>query len=281
MNNTSRRTDRTGVEKANYDSHLARIKQAKTSVDCQAPKPHPLLNRADVDQVGKRSSLPLHLFSLNDLNQLFINARILFFVVSSLQRRRYASIEYDNRILLARIATIIQSKPSTNEINETSDIYSTSKRELTKSRKKVELQKICDENHKLLKRIQTASSAYKVTEWDEHARVNELHKRNISAYPEYYEKIDRDNLLAKSGSPTYTSMEPSMKMRGQSLSSPNGHGINSNPLAGSVNSPDFLALSGRHSGEKVLPHLQGKRKTSIDKVFPDWKKKSDVLISGV
>lgn len=50
-----RRPDRIGVEKVNYDSHLARVKQAKTSVDCHAPKSHPLLNRVDVDQVNEAS----------------------------------------------------------------------------------------------------------------------------------------------------------------------------------------------------------------------------------
>lgn len=177
---------------------------------------------------------------------------------------------------MARIATIIQSKPSVNDAFETSELYSTSKREITKSRKKVELQKISDENHKMLKRIQQAPSAYKVTDWDEHARVNELHKRSISAFPEYYDKIDRDISHAKCGSPMNVIGEPSIKMR-----SPNGYGFNADVLTGSLDSANFIEYSGRLSGEKVLPHLQGKRKTSIDKVFPDWKKKSDVLISGV
>ena len=49
----TRRPDRIGVEKVNYEAHLARVKHAKTSVDCQAPKAHPLLNRGDVDQVNE------------------------------------------------------------------------------------------------------------------------------------------------------------------------------------------------------------------------------------
>ena len=49
----ARRPDRIGVEKVNYDSHLARVTQAKTSVDCHTPRPHPLLNRGDVDQVSE------------------------------------------------------------------------------------------------------------------------------------------------------------------------------------------------------------------------------------
>jgi hypothetical protein len=213
---------------------------------------------------------------------------ILFVTICSFQRRRYASIEYDNRILLARIATIIQSKPSGNETCDTSELYSTSKREITKSRKRVELQKISDENHKMLKRIQEAPSAYKVAEWDEHARINELHKRSISAYPEYYDKLDRDILLAKSGGggnlvcmPNNETIEPSNKIRSPHLNGSNSYGFNADALATSLNSANFHVLSGSHSADKILPHLRGKRKTSIDKVFPDWKKKSDVLISGV
>lgn len=46
-----RRTDRKGAEKTNYESHIARVRQAKTLVDCQAPQPHPIANKVDIEKV--------------------------------------------------------------------------------------------------------------------------------------------------------------------------------------------------------------------------------------
>jgi hypothetical protein len=46
-----RRTDRKGAEKTNYESHIARVRQAKTLVDCQAPEPHPIANKVDIEKV--------------------------------------------------------------------------------------------------------------------------------------------------------------------------------------------------------------------------------------
>lgn len=91
----------------------------------------------------------------------------------------------------------MQSKTIDNEICETTAVHSSSKREIMKSRKKVELQKITHENQRMLRRIQEVSPAYNHTEWDEHAKNSERHKRSISVYPEFYEKLDRDSLIAK------------------------------------------------------------------------------------
>lgn len=48
---SGRRSDRRGYEKMNYDMHVARVKGAKGSVDCLPPRPHPLANRSETDQV--------------------------------------------------------------------------------------------------------------------------------------------------------------------------------------------------------------------------------------
>ena len=48
---SGRRSERRGYEKMNYDLHVGRVKDAKGSVDCQPPRPHPLGNRGDLDQV--------------------------------------------------------------------------------------------------------------------------------------------------------------------------------------------------------------------------------------
>ena len=49
---SGRRSERRGYEKLNYELHVGRVKDAKGTVDCQPPRPHPLVNRGDLDQVS-------------------------------------------------------------------------------------------------------------------------------------------------------------------------------------------------------------------------------------
>ena len=46
-----RRSDRSSFEKISYDIHLSRLRAAKGTIDSKPPRPHPLTNRADMDQV--------------------------------------------------------------------------------------------------------------------------------------------------------------------------------------------------------------------------------------
>ena len=49
-----RRSDRSSFEKISYDIHLSRLRAAKGTIDSKPPRPHPLTNRADMDQVRFR-----------------------------------------------------------------------------------------------------------------------------------------------------------------------------------------------------------------------------------
>jgi len=59
------------------------------------------------------------------------------------------------------------------------------------------MQKLTEENQRLLKRIQDVPSAYNRFEWEEDAKRNEVIKRCMALYPEFYEKQDREKALRK------------------------------------------------------------------------------------
>ena len=59
------------------------------------------------------------------------------------------------------------------------------------------MQKLTEENQRLLKRIQEVPSAYNRFEWEEDAKRNEVIKRCMALYPEFYEKQDREKALRR------------------------------------------------------------------------------------
>lgn len=146
----------------------------------------------------------------------------------------------------------MQSKTIDNEICETTAVHSSSKREIMKSRKKVELQKITHENQRMLRRIQEVSPAYNHTEWDEHARNSERHKRSISVYPEFYEKLDRDSLIAKDmQSTTAKCIPPDFSILSSNLP-------RSPPLTGTTSSGFSVFSVGSGQTAEVSPEKKSK-----------------------
>ena len=115
-----------------------------------------------------------------------------------MQRRKLAAVEHDNKLLLGRLAVIVQStKTLDNEINETTATHSMFKKDLLKNRQRIELQKITTENQKILKRIQSVQPAYNHSDWEAHAKQCDRHKKSMALYPEYYDKLEKELLVAK------------------------------------------------------------------------------------
>jgi hypothetical protein len=115
---TSRvRPERKGYAKLNYQQHLDRVKSMTSSVDNKPPRPHPMSNKLETDK-----------------------------------RREFAMIEFDNKLLLQRLAKVVQNKSIDNEIHESVSMHQTFKAKLQLKVKKVQMQKIVDDNQKLLKR---------------------------------------------------------------------------------------------------------------------------------
>lgn len=63
---------------------------------------------------------------------------------------------------------------------------------MAKTKKRLEMTKITDENQRMLRRIQEVPPAYNHVEWEEHAKANERHKRSMTLYPEYYDKHHKE-----------------------------------------------------------------------------------------
>lgn len=107
------------------------------------------------------------------------------------QRRKLAAIQNDNKILLDRLATIVQSKVD-DKPDPLAAVHASFKVEMLKTKKRHETEKINIENQRLLNRIRSVPPAYSNAEWQEHARISERHKRGMSLYPEFYEKSDKE-----------------------------------------------------------------------------------------
>ena len=157
-----------------YEQHVDRVRNVRGFIDCGPPRAHPLGNKAEMDK-----------------------------------RRKFAAIEFDNKLLLERLAAVVQTKTIDNDVNEMTKLHTSFKKKLSLTKKKLQLAKISEENQRILKRIQEVPPAYSHLEWEEDARIHERIKRGMALYPEYYEKLDKEAALRSPGGRAYTPGRPS------------------------------------------------------------------------
>ena len=102
----------------------------------------------------------------------------------------YSNIELENQYLLQRLIKIM-SKPNTLATNNTTTTLSggsgtaahfTQHKSLLSTAKKLELQRITQDNQRLLKRIQEIEPCYNHLIWEEEAKKREIYKRNMSEF---------------------------------------------------------------------------------------------------
>lgn len=108
------------------------------------------------------------------------------------KRREYLAIEYDNKLMLERLAKAVQTKGIDNEIHKSVEFHQQFKKKLSLATKREKMAKLTRENQKLLKSIQQVSPAYNHIEWEEDAKRHDLIKRTMALYPEYYERLDKE-----------------------------------------------------------------------------------------
>lgn len=94
--------------------------------------------------------------------------------------------------MLERLAKVVQNKTIDNEIHKSVEFHANFKKKLGLTKKRVEMQRLTEENQRMLKRIQEVPPAYNHLEWEEDARRKEHIKRCMALYPEYYEKLDKE-----------------------------------------------------------------------------------------
>lgn len=107
------------------------------------------------------------------------------------QRREFLNIEFDNKLLLERLAKVVQNKTIDNEIHKSVEMHAKFKKKLVMTQKRHQMQKLTEENQRILKRIQEVPPAYNHLEWEEDAKRKDNIKRCMALYPEYYERQDK------------------------------------------------------------------------------------------
>jgi uncharacterized membrane protein YgcG len=108
------------------------------------------------------------------------------------KRRKFLVVEFENKLLLERLAKVVQNKSIDNEIHKSVDFHINFKKKLQLTHRKVEMHKLTVENQAMLKRIQEVPPAYNHLEWEEDAKYKDHIKRCMALYPEYYEKLDKE-----------------------------------------------------------------------------------------
>lgn len=150
------RPERKGYEEITFQQHRERINTMKPTIDCGPPRAHPFSNKNEMEK------------------QRFQNV-----------------VEMDNRLMLERLAKVVQNKSIDNEIHKSVAMHAQFKKKLGLTKKRLEMQKLTEENQRLLKRIQEVPPAYNHLKWEEDARANREIMRNMTLYPEILEMRER------------------------------------------------------------------------------------------
>lgn len=96
------------------------------------------------------------------------------------RKRNHAAIERDNRELLTRLGKAMQIKNIDNESKVAKGIS------LQAALKKIELERITNDNRRLLDRLQKTIPAYDHIAWEQEAEEREKILMNMTEFPELY-----------------------------------------------------------------------------------------------
>ena len=104
-------------------------------------------------------------------------------------------------LILFYLVAFVYDKTIDNEIHESVATHATFKAKLGLTKKRLEMQRITEENQRLLRRIQEVPPAYNHLDWEEDYRRKEVIKKSMSLYPEFYKEKEEAEALAltKSG----------------------------------------------------------------------------------
>lgn len=91
---------------------------------------------------------------------------------------RFLKIERENKLLLEKMSYIMSQKALDNKSEAASKVKS-----LNKTFRKKELQRITEENQKILRRIQERQPYYNHAQWEEERKLQEQYVKNICEYP--------------------------------------------------------------------------------------------------
>jgi hypothetical protein len=140
-----------------YQQHVERLKKISHVVDFEAPHEKPFSDKWEKDK-----------------------------------RREFLAIEYDNKLMLERLAEAVKEGCIDNKMHKSVSFHREFKARQLVQAKRSRLQQITEENIQMLKRIQEVAPAYNHVEWAEDAKRHNVIKRTMALYPEYYEKKDEE-----------------------------------------------------------------------------------------
>jgi hypothetical protein len=151
------RPERRGYDEMIYEQHKHRLKDMESTIKSGPPHQKPFSDKWEQDK-----------------------------------RREYLAIEFDNKLMLERLAKAVQTKGIDNEMHKSVEFHQQFKKKLSLATKREKMAKLTRENQKLLKSIQQVSPAYSHIEWEEDAKRADVIKRTMALYPEYYERLDKE-----------------------------------------------------------------------------------------
>ena len=157
------------------------------------------------------------------------------------------------------------------------------KKKLALRGKQLEMQKITEENLRLLKRIQKVPPAYNRFEWEEDAKRKDHIKRCMCLYPEFYERQEKEKAMKQSMKRASTAGLPPLPGGGfrgvqslassrQGLATAGGERIPGTPNRSMPGTPNVRGRAGtpngRMSGTPGTPTTRGRNTGGIGATRP-------------
>lgn len=144
---------RTGYDKLLYTQHIERMKNIKKTIDNEEPIKKKYVNKYKAEQ------------------KLFDSR-----------------IQYENRMMLERIAKNIQEHQLDNTPSKSHQLHYSFMRKMSCEKRLRELKTIQQNNQKLLYNIQNAQPEYNRNVWEEEYKERHEKMKQMLIYPELYQK---------------------------------------------------------------------------------------------
>ena len=135
------------LQEKNHNDHMRRIRDMKPTVDDKKPREMPMSGKKEIER-----------------------------------KRIHVAIEKGNRLLLDRLGKAMDRKNIDNELYVEPGKFVS----LEATKKRIELQRVTAENHRLLHRIQNAEPAYDHNAWEAEAEHREFYLKNMTEFPDMY-----------------------------------------------------------------------------------------------
>ena len=123
------------------------------------------------------------IYCITQLNQLVIFATDRNKKWLHDKRIEFEKIEFDNQLMLDRMAKAVQSSNLDNKMHSSISFHREFKAKQLEQAKRSRIARITWENKQMLHRIQHCEPAYNNTDWEESNARHEVIKRTMALYP--------------------------------------------------------------------------------------------------